>query len=150
MGCYIDLVAGSMESDRLISSKMTGLRGGFGPTNAGAMPKMYQQAQKSDNLQSSKLTRISWKKLNPAETYDSVEVAGSWSGFGTRHALKRTRDGGSWDVQLELPKGEHQFKFILNGNEWKCHPELQLSSDGRGNQNNLILVNPSLDSQEAQ
>jgi type 1 glutamine amidotransferase len=38
--------------------------------------------------------------------------------------MKDTRDTGKYSITLVLPKGSHEYKFIINGN-WVVDPECQ-------------------------
>lgn len=50
-----------------------------------------------------------------------VFVAGSFNGWNaTSHPLKRIPDG-DWVLTLDLPPGEYEYKFVIDG-RWICHP----------------------------
>lgn len=51
----------------------------------------------------------------------SVFVVGSFNGWN-RHATPMTRDGlGDWSVELALPRGEHRYRLLVDG-EWRDDP----------------------------
>eukprot|EP00288_Rhodomonas_lens_P001549 CAMPEP_0177732868 /NCGR_PEP_ID=MMETSP0484_2-20121128/23358_1 /TAXON_ID=354590 /ORGANISM="Rhodomonas lens, Strain RHODO" /LENGTH=372 /DNA_ID=CAMNT_0019246165 /DNA_START=37 /DNA_END=1155 /DNA_ORIENTATION=- len=83
-------------------------------------------------------TRILFKK-EKKETLKTVEVTGSWSKFKSRHQMTRTKDD-DFEIIMELPIGDHQIKFVVDGTNWKCHPDLDISTDAQGIQNNVIHV----------
>jgi len=68
-----------------------------------------------------------------------VEVAGSWSNFKQRNAMTRN-SAGDFEIIMELPRGQHEIKFVINAETWRCHPNLEARRDSQGNQNNLIHV----------
>jgi hypothetical protein len=83
-------------------------------------------------------TKIQYK-AGPNDNFKSVEVAGSWTNFKTRIPMQKMA-GGSWEVITQLPVGYHEVKFVLNEKDWRCHPDLPLSTDKQGFQNNVIHV----------
>ncbi len=87
---------------------------------------------------SSAFTKLVYAKL-PGESPKTVEVAGSWSKFEQRHAMTRTSNG-DYQVMLHLSPGEHEIKFVINGETWRCHPNLRTRQDPHNNLNNIIVV----------
>lgn len=83
-------------------------------------------------------TKIVYAKL-PNETPKTVEVAGSWSKFKQRNSMTRNSNG-DFEIIMELPRGQHEIKFVINGETWRCHPDLEARKDTQGNQNNIIIV----------
>ena len=65
-----------------------------------------------------------------------VQVAGSWDDWKL-HDLKR--DGDDWNVFLELKPGVYHYKYIVDG-VWLHDPSKKWADDGKGNINNLIVV----------
>lgn len=54
-----------------------------------------------------------------------VFLAGSFNSWDARrHQMKDTRGNGKYTITLKLPKGEHEYKFVINGN-WVVDPECQ-------------------------
>jgi len=59
---------------------------------------------------------------NPKST---VYLAGSFNTWDpTRHQMKDTRGNGKYTITLMLPKGEYEYKFVINSN-WVVDPECQ-------------------------
>lgn len=83
-------------------------------------------------------TKIVYTKV-PGETPKTVEVAGSWSKFKQRNSMTKNA-AGDFEIIMELPRGQHEIKFVINGEIWRCHPELEARRDSQGNQNNIIHV----------
>jgi hypothetical protein len=48
---------------------------------------------------------------------------------------------GDYEIIMELPRGQHELKFVVNGETWRCHPDLETrKEDGKDNTNNVIVV----------
>ena len=57
------------------------------------------------------------------------------------HCFRKPRGyAGDFEIIMELPKGQHEIKFVLDSGRWVCHPDLESRKDSQGNQNNVILV----------
>jgi 1,4-alpha-glucan branching enzyme len=55
----------------------------------------------------------------------SVYLAGTFNNWDSqRHQLKDARKNGKYAITLMLPKGEYEYKFVVNGN-WVVDPECQ-------------------------
>jgi len=65
----------------------------------------------------------------------SVELRGDWGGPGTWEAGKpMTKRGSVWTVDIDIPfEKPIQYKFVLNGTEWKTDPAQPLTSDSQNN-----------------
>lgn len=51
----------------------------------------------------------------------AVSVAGTFNDWdAATHSLKKGR-GGTWKATISVPRGRHEFKFIVDG-EWCCDP----------------------------
>mmetsp|Transcript_16234 Transcript_16234/g.25205 ORF Transcript_16234/g.25205 Transcript_16234/m.25205 type:complete len:275 (-) Transcript_16234:169-993(-) len=53
--------------------------------------------------------------------------------------MTKTQNG-DWEVAIEIPEGQHQFKFVVDNNNWRCHPQLDKKTDAQGIENNVISV----------
>ncbi|MGI8905498.1 MAG: alpha-amylase family glycosyl hydrolase [Candidatus Sumerlaeaceae bacterium] len=71
----------------------------------------------------------------------SVHVAGEFNGWST-DATPMTRGGADvFATTVSLTKGEHPYKFVLNGSEWKEDPENpKKTEDGQGGNNSVVNV----------
>ncbi|NNF06642.1 MAG: hypothetical protein HKN21_07765 [Candidatus Eisenbacteria bacterium] len=76
---------------------------------------------------------------------DSVHLAGSMNDWSTTsHPLADEDQDGIWEIQLDLPQGEHQYKFVVNGSEWFADDFAVASADdGLGGANSVIKVGSS-------
>ncbi len=58
-----------------------------------------------------------------ASPNSAVYLAGTFNQWDTkRHPMKDTRGTGLYTITLMLPKGPHEYKFVINGN-WVVDPE---------------------------
>ena len=58
-----------------------------------------------------------------ASPKSKVSLAGTFNQWNTkRHPMKDTRNAGNYTLTLMLPKGEHEYKFVINEN-WVVDPE---------------------------
>lgn len=121
--------------------KVVQLRGGASPQAAQAASANGVPVARSASgrdLQGTAFTKIVYKKIN-GEIHKSVEVVGSWSRFKTRNAMTKNKDG-DFEIIIELPRGQHEMKFVVDGTEWRCHPGMETTTDSQGNMNNVIFV----------
>ena len=81
-------------------------------------------------------TRFRFQKTG-AET---VVLAGDFNGWSiTAHTMKRGRDK-TWTIELDLPPGRHEYKFLVNGNEWWNDPHAPKVPNVWGTENSYVDV----------
>jgi 1,4-alpha-glucan branching enzyme len=74
------------------------------------------------------------------ERAKTVAVAGDFNGWSiTSHPMKRGRDK-AWAVEAQLPPGRHEYKFIVDGNEWWNDPEAPKVPNVWGTENSYVDV----------
>ncbi len=72
-----------------------------------------------------------------------VYLAGTFNEWQYRRHPMQTTDGGlTWTLTLPLPPGAHQYKFVINGTEWRTDPNAPAIDDGNGNWNSVVWVEP--------
>ncbi|WGS64051.1 isoamylase early set domain-containing protein [Marinitoga aeolica] len=81
-------------------------------------------------------------------TASKVFLAGSFNNWDpTAQPMKKVK-GGLWRVVLRLTPGDYQYKFVINGTDWKEDPEApDYVPDGYGGKNgafSLVLENGKL------
>ena len=59
-----------------------------------------------------------------------------------RHPMQTTDGGRTWTLTLPLPPGAHQYKFVIDGTEWRTDPKAPVIDDGNGNLNSVVWVEP--------
>lgn len=74
----------------------------------------------------------------------SVHVAGTFNNWDKgATALRADADGKTWRVEMPLPYGRHQYKFVLDGETWVTDPGAKSEDDGNGNMNSILLLLPA-------
>ena len=68
-----------------------------------------------------------------------VRIAGSFTGWKPAHQLHQAAPG-HWTVTLPLPRGVHDYAFLVNGTEWVADPFAQQVNDGFGGVNSRIAL----------
>jgi cyclomaltodextrinase len=72
-----------------------------------------------------------------------VYLAGTFNEWQYRRHPMQTPDGGrTWTLTLPLPPGAHQYKFVVDGTEWRTDPNAPAIDDGNGNMNSVVWVEP--------
>ncbi len=85
-----------------------------------------------------KLQLVRFTKFSPQSL--SVHIAGTFNDWNpTKHSMERAEDG-TWTVELKLPAGQHQYKFIFDGKTWEHDPSVDHVPDNQGGCNNLITI----------
>ena len=70
----------------------------------------------------------------------SVALAGEFNNWNTSANLMEKEDG-IWKITLTLASGSYQYKFFINGTEWKEDPNNpKTADDGYGGKNSVIVV----------
>lgn len=77
-------------------------------------------------------TLFQWK-----EGGNMVYVAGSFSNWTQFFVMTRNPDTGIFELILDLPKGKHQYKFIVD-TKWLFSKNQPTCQDEKGNINNII------------
>ncbi|MGQ9901052.1 MAG: alpha amylase N-terminal ig-like domain-containing protein [Fimbriimonadales bacterium] len=76
----------------------------------------------------------------PAEM---VYLAGSFNQWQPRMTpMTPDADRRVWTLTLALPPGAHQYKFVVNGTDWRTDPTAPTVDDGNGNLNSVVWVEP--------
>lgn len=74
-------------------------------------------------------------------TAQSVALAGDFNAWSTSANPLKKGDGDVWSVVTALAPGDHLYKFVVNGTEWKPDPEnTKFSDDGYGGKNSTVHV----------
>jgi len=76
-----------------------------------------------------------------ANPKSEVFLAGTFNNWDpTRHCMKDTRNNGKYAITLVLPKGQYEYKFVVNGS-WMVDPECQnWVRNSLGTLNSLVTV----------
>jgi len=71
----------------------------------------------------------------------AVTVAGTFNQWDATVTPLVTSDGDLWVATLVLPRGEHQYAFVVDGAEWVPDPAAPTVDDGFGRRNSVLAVN---------
>jgi hypothetical protein len=74
-----------------------------------------------------------------ARDASDVRIAGSFTGWKPSHQLHQAAPG-LWTVTLPLPRGVHDYAFLVDGTEWVADPFAQQVNDGFGGINSRIAL----------
>lgn len=70
----------------------------------------------------------------------TVTVGGDFNHWDTgTHPMRRQADG-SWTLELELPVGRHEYKFLVDGRQWWNDPEAHKVPNFWGSENSYVDV----------
>jgi hypothetical protein len=74
----------------------------------------------------------------------SVEVVGSFTDWRPGAVVLRDDDhDGVWRAAVVLPVGQHEYMFVVDGEQWVTDPLAgRFVDDGFGRQNSLLIVRP--------
>lgn len=76
-------------------------------------------------------------RYEPDDPVKSVHLVGSFQGWDrTSHPMKRPDEKGAYLLQVTLPPGDHEYKFLVDGKVWKSDPGNRAQ---RGSSNNSLL-----------
>jgi len=76
-----------------------------------------------------------------APAAQSVAVAGTFNQWDATATPLVPSEGGLWTATLVLPRGEHQYAFLVDGAEWLPDPAAPAIDDGFGRRNSVLTVN---------
>lgn len=68
-----------------------------------------------------------------------VSLAGEFNNWD-QHATPMFRYDNKWIVDILLPPGNYQYKFVINGRKWITDPSAEKAFTPKGGQNSLIRV----------
>jgi hypothetical protein len=69
----------------------------------------------------------------------AVALAGSFNDWSTDAALLARADAGVWTITLQVPPGQHQYAFVVDG-RWVADPAAPAVDDGFGRRNSVLAV----------
>ena len=103
--------------------------------------KFQSQAQ-SETRENTKVTVINDQKIPYKFEWkdggNDVRITGSFlDNWSRKEEMKKNLSTGVYEIIIELPKGIHQFKFIVD-NQWACSKNYTIIHDNLNNSNNII------------
>jgi len=102
----------------------------------------YQSQAQSETRENTKVTVINDQKISYKFEWkdggNEVKIAGSFlDNWSRQEEMKKNLSSGIYEIIMELPKGIHQFKFIVD-NQWVCSQYYTIIHDNLNNSNNII------------
>jgi cyclomaltodextrinase / maltogenic alpha-amylase / neopullulanase len=93
----------------------------------------------SEPLEGGARFRVTFRH-QPVIAARSVHVAGSFNGWSPTATPLRDADGdGTFEATLELPRGPHSYKFVLNGDVWQHDGDNPVTEpDGHSGLNSVV------------
>jgi hypothetical protein len=84
---------------------------------------------------------LTFSYSDQGHTLTSVAVSGSFDAWDTTGiALTYEASSQSWQVAMPLAAGSYQYKFVLDGSDWKSDPANSSSvGDGFGGVNSVVV-----------
>jgi hypothetical protein len=86
--------------------------------------------------------------LHDADMHASkVSVIGSFNNWrADRSVMWYSPDAQAWILEAQLPPGDHEYLFLVNGKQLVPDPNAPMTSDdGFGNRNSIVFVNGNYD-----
>ncbi|HTY13130.1 MAG TPA: isoamylase early set domain-containing protein [Candidatus Omnitrophota bacterium] len=71
--------------------------------------------------------------------YHTVYVAGDFTEWQDHPIMMKKGRGNSWSALTPMAQGEHEYKFIVDG-EWMLDPSANRRSNNIGSENSVIKV----------
>ncbi|BCS88197.1 glycogen-binding domain-containing protein [Pseudodesulfovibrio sediminis] len=89
------------------------------------------------------LSTVRFVLNDAARQASSVAVIGSFNGWSAeRSVMWYSPADEAWVLEAELPQGDHEYLFLVNGEKLVPDPGAPLSmDDGFGNRNSIVFVN---------
>lgn len=86
-------------------------------------------------------TRLVKFTFKPPTNVNEVKLAGDFTEWD-KGAIMMSKSGrsGEWSASIRVTPGEHQYRFILDGN-WYTDPTTDHAYNSFGTENSLLRVN---------
>ena len=92
---------------------------------------------------SMKLATVRFILHDSAMQARNVSVIGSFNNWrADRSVMWYSQDAKAWILEAQLPPGDHEYLFLVNGEQLVPDPDAPMTSDdGFGNRNSIVFVN---------
>lgn len=91
-------------------------------------------------LNSEQKRRVLMRYQTRGSKVKSVQVTGSFDKWQIRYPMMYDHSNSQWYLTLQLPKGKHYYKFVIEGSLWVCSLDHPQEADSGSNYNNVITV----------
>ena len=116
-----------------VKTDTTSLNGNSLSGNSSISDKNNENKYISEQINNIKIpTLFQWK-----EGGNNILITGSFCGWSHRFTMTKNKKNNFYELTLYLPKGEYQFKFIVD-NIWKCSNFYPTVTDLNNNTNNIL------------
>ena len=116
-----------------VKTDTTSLNGNSLSGNSSISDKNNENKYISEQINNIKIpTLFQWK-----EGGNNILITGSFCGWSHRFTMTKNKKNNFYELTLYLPKGEYQFKFIID-NIWKCSNFYPTVTDLNNNTNNVL------------
>jgi hypothetical protein len=109
-----------------------------------ALPENYEPNVPKDKNLAPKIIngKVLFSFKAPADT-KIVYLAGSFNSWSS-NKLAMKENGNLWTTELKLSDGVYQYKFVINGKDWKKDPNAYgYAPDGYGGKNSVLIIKDS-------
>jgi 5'-AMP-activated protein kinase regulatory beta subunit len=73
------------------------------------------------------------------QQYKTIYVAGDFTNWQDQPIMMRKGRGNTWTALAPMTTGEHEYKFIVDG-QWMLDPDAPHRSNNIGSENSIIRV----------
>ena len=113
------------------------------PTSRQPAPQTTSAREPLTTAATQNQNEVVWTRFMYAnDEASSVSVAGDFGEWEPIPLSKKTVDGQTvWTGIVPIPKGEHQYMFVIDGSQWVTDPLAPVQrSDGFGNKNAVLQL----------
>lgn len=72
---------------------------------------------------------------------NSVTVAGTFNNWDPKANPMEEKEQGTWETEIKVPPGRHEYKFVVNGTQWLTDPDNpNKTPDPYGGFNSVVIV----------
>jgi starch synthase len=109
-------------------------------TPSGMFLSQLPQENRPPQSSSDSKRRVLMRYMTRGNKVKSVQVTGSFDKWQIRYPMMYDHSNSQWYLTLQLPKGKHLYKFVVEGNVWVCSMDHPQEADSGGNFNNVIQI----------
>ncbi len=97
----------------------------------------------SVSQESGSLTSVRFILSDKGRTAQTVSVIGSFNDWqATQSIMRYDAQTGTWILEASLPPGDHEYVFLVDGEQVVADPKAAMTrDDGFGNKNSILFVN---------
>ena len=77
---------------------------------------------------------------NRGPLHQNVKLCGTFDNWEKRHEMQFDHYANQWFTTLHLPRGEYDYKYLVNNDDWRVNWEELSKKDAGGNINNYVKL----------